>query len=254
VVPAVRILYFITFIMMTCKFVILFKYSTETQRGILRRQETKNTSMFGMLRGYKSVLLKLLKTPATMVVLTLKVLINITQMVNSNFFSLYITRGLGIPPNLVAIFPMMRAAVMLLFIFTVQHRVNQLKFRPIMITGGLLYMLANIMLLLTSGTSLWLLIFYVLLDAFSYALLIPRQDSLMVVFVDQEERARTLGLMFVITLGISAPFGALVGGLSEFSIRLPFVLNAVAFGLIVLLVLVSGALKKHDAGDALPKA
>ncbi|MEG2087491.1 MAG: MFS transporter, partial [Angelakisella sp.] len=126
--------------------------------------------------------------------------------------------------------------------------------RPIMITGGLLYMLANIMLLLTSGTSLWLLIFYVLLDAFSYALLIPRQDSLMVVFVDQEERARTLGLMFVITLGISAPFGALVGGLSEFSIRLPFVLNAVAFGLIVLLVLVSGALKKHDAGDALPKA
>lgn len=247
VVPAVRILYFITFVMMTCKFIILLKYSTETERGKIRLEETKHVSMFRMMKGYKKVFIQLLKSPATLVVLSLKVLISIAQMVNSNFFALYITRGLSISPNLVILFPMVRAAVMLLFIFTIQHTVNQMKFRPIMMAGAGLYLMANVTLLLTTGSSLWLLVLYILMDAVSCTLLIPRQDSLMAVFVNEEERARTLGLMFVITLGFTAPFGTIVGRLSELNIRLPFVLNSILFGLIVLLLLFSRKLKEYDS-------
>lgn len=116
-----------------------------------------------------------------------------------------------------------------------------------MIAGAGLYLMANVILLLTSGNSLWLLVLYILMDAVSCALLIPRQDSLMVVFVNQEERARTLGLMFVITLGFTAPFGTIVGRLSELNIRLPFVLNSILFGLIVLLLLFSRKLKEYDS-------
>lgn len=249
VVTAVRILYFITFITMTTKFILLFRFSTETKQGKIRREETKNTSIFSMLGGYKAIFFQIMKSPATLVVLALKVMINITQMINSNFFGLYITRELAIPPGFVALFPMVRAAVMLLFIFTVQHKMNRMKFRPIMIAGGGLYLAANAVLLLATGQTLWLLVIYVLLDAFSCALLIPRQDSLMVLFVDQKERARTLGMLFVITLGFTAPFGALVGGLSEMNIRLPFLLNLALFGMIVLLVFFSRPLKKYDARE-----
>lgn len=246
VVFAVRILYFVTFVMMTTKFVILFVFCTETERGKQRLEETKHTSMFEMFKGYKEIFQKLLRSPATLVVLTLKILISISQLVTGNFFGLYITRGLGIPQHLVAIFPMARAAVMLLFIFMIQHRMNRMKYRPVMFAGGFLYLSANVILLITTGASIWLLLIYVLLDAFSCALLIPRQDSLMTIFVDEAERARTLGLMFVITLGFTAPFGAIIGKLSELNIRLPFMLNAVLFGIILILVFTSRSLKKQD--------
>lgn len=247
VVPAMRMLYLFTFLMMTSKFFILYRFCTETEQGKLRREQTKNTSFFSLFCGYGQIFRNILHTPATFVALALKVLINITQMINGNFFGLYITRRLGIPEGMVALFPMVRAAVMLLFIFTVQHRLNQMKFRPIMFSGAALYLAANAVLLLASGESLWLLAVYLLLDAFSCALLIPRNDSILALFVDKQERARTLGLLFVITLGFTSPFGALVGKLSEISIRLPFFLNTALFGMILLLILFSRPLKEQDA-------
>ncbi len=249
VVPAMRMLYLFTFLMMTSKFLILYHFSTETAQGKIRREQTKNASFFSLFRGYGQIFRNILHTPATFVALALKVLINITQMINGNFFGLYITRQLGIPEGYVALFPMVRAAVMLTFIFTIQHKLNQMKFRPIMFSGAALYLLANVTLLLTSGQSLWLLAVYLLLDAFSAALLIPRNDSILVLFVDRQERARTLGLLFVITLGITSPFGALVGRLSEMSIRLPFLLNILLFGMIILLILFSRPLKEQDAQE-----
>lgn len=246
VVPAMRLLYLFTFLMMTAKFIILYLFSTETQQGEVRREQTKNTSFFSLFCGYKEIFVSILHTPATFVALALKVLINITQMINGNFFGLYITRRLGIPEGYVALFPMVRAAVMLLFFFTIQSRLNRMKFRPVMCAGAALYLLANAALLLTSGQGLWLLAIYLLLDAFAAALLLPRNDSILALFVDRQERARTLGLLFVITLGITSPFGALVGKLSEVSIRLPFILNAALFGMIILLILFSRPLKEQD--------
>lgn len=248
-VPAVRILYFVTFVMMTTKFVILYTCCTETEQGKKRLEETRHTSMSTMLGGYGAVFLKLVKNPATLVVLSLKILLSISQMVNTNFFGLYITRGLGIPTAMIALFPMVRAVVMLIFIFTVQHIINVMKFRPVMLAGGIFYFLANLLLLLTTQESLWMLLIYLLMDAFSWALLIPRQDSLMVVFVDESERARTLGLIFVITLAFTAPFGIIVGKLSEMNIRFPFVLNTVLFLILVSVVLLSPVLKAYDRGD-----
>lgn len=249
VVPAMRLIYLFTFLMMSAKFIILYLFSTETQQGKIRREQTKDTSFFSLFCGYREIFISILHTPATFIALALKVLINITQMINGNFFGLYITRRLGIPEGYVALFPMVRAAVMLLFFFTIQSRLNGMKFRPVMCAGAALYLLANVTLLITSGQSLWLLGLYLLLDAFAAALLIPRNDSILALFVDKQERARTLGLLFVITLGVTSPFGALVGKLSEVSIRLPFILNAVLFGMIILLILFSRPLKEQDAKE-----
>lgn len=246
VVTAVRVLYGVTFVMMTTKFVILFCFCTETRQGKERLRETQGVSMLTLLKGYRHILAQIIKSPATLTVLALKVMIAVTQMVNSNFFGLYVTRGLGISPGLIALFPMLRAAVMLLFIFTVQHKLNRLPFRPVMAGGAALYVAANVLLLTVSGATLWLLVPYLLMDSFACALLIPRHDSLMTLFVDQKERARTLALMFVISLGISSPFGAIAGRMSELDMRFPFVLNLVLFALILLLVIVSGALRSHD--------
>ncbi len=246
VVSAVRILFFITFLMMTTKFVILFTCCTETERGKQRLAETKHMSMLTMFKGYRHIFVTLWQNKATLMVLCLKILLSISGMVTGNFFGLYITRSLGISEQLVAFFPMARAAVMLLFIFTVQHKVNRMRYRPIMLAGAGMYLAANVVLVVATGASLWLLLVYVLLDAFSWALFIPRQDSLMTIFVSEEERARTLGLMFVITLAFTAPFGAIIGKLSEINMRLPFILNIGIYTCILLLVVSSRAIKAQD--------
>lgn len=247
VISAMRVLYFITFVMMTTKFVLLFCFCTETARGKERLRETHGVSMLTLMKGYSKIILLISKSPATLTVLLLKIMIAVTQMINTSFFGLYITRGLGLPASTVALLPMIRACVMLLFIFTVQHKLNSKPFRPVMAMGAALYVLANILLLTTSGQSLFLLIPYLLMDSFAAALLIPRHDSLMTLFVDPKERARTLAIMFVIALGISSPFGAIAGKLSEINIRLPFVLNTIVFSMILLLVIVSKSLRKRDA-------
>src|SRR5690554_5132494 len=48
VVPAVRILYLIAFVMMTLKFVILYIFSHETKQGQRRIEETKDESVFSL--------------------------------------------------------------------------------------------------------------------------------------------------------------------------------------------------------------
>ena len=44
-VPTVRVLYIISFVMMTSKFLILNKYSTETGQGKIRMEETKHINI-----------------------------------------------------------------------------------------------------------------------------------------------------------------------------------------------------------------
>ena len=248
-VTAVRWIYFFSFISMTAKFVILFVKGTETQQGYKRMAETQNTSMFRLFIGYKDVLKKMIHSPAMMFVVIFMVLNNIYTMVTTNFFGLYITQNLGIPEQLVAIFPMLRAGVMLLFILLIQHIFNRMKYRPVMLMGLGLYIISHVILLLAPPENLAMIWGYTLAEAFAYALVNPRKDSLSALFIDKEERSRAYGLLYVIIIACSAPFGWLVGWLSSVNRMLPFALNILVFGVCILLVICSKTLRSHDRGE-----
>ena len=248
-VTAVRWIYFFSFISMTAKFVILFVKGTETEQGYKRMAETKNTSMFRLFIGYKDVLKKMVHSPAMMFVVIFMVLNNIYTMVTTNFFGLYITQNLGIPEQLVAIFPMLRAGVMLLFILLIQHIFNRMKYRPVMLMGLGLYIISHVILLLAPPENLAMIWGYTLAEAFAYALVNPRKDSLSALFIDKEERSRAYGLLYVIIIACSAPFGWLVGLLSSVNRMLPFALNILVFGVCILLIVCSKTLRGHDRGE-----
>ena len=55
-VPAVRMLYLNAFVIMTAKIVILYRWSTETAIGRLRREQTRGVSMWRLLAEYRGVL------------------------------------------------------------------------------------------------------------------------------------------------------------------------------------------------------
>lgn len=237
VVPAVRILFGLTFIMMTTKFIILFRYSRETERGEIRRRETKGVSIWAMLRQYKSVLALMLHTRETLQVLGIMLVLNITSMISGSFFSLYVTQNLQVPDAWLAYFPMVRAAVMLIFIFSVQTMLNRLPFHIPVMTGLVLYLASQVLLIAApAGQPIWLIL-YVLCEALAFALVVPQKDTLLVLFVNPEERARIISLLYVAMIGLSAPFGTVAGLLSARSRQLPFVLNMVFYLLSMILVI-----------------
>ncbi|MCI8500713.1 MAG: MFS transporter [Oscillospiraceae bacterium] len=248
-VTAVRWIYFFSFLSMTAKFVILFLRGTETEQGRKRMEETKGDSILRLFAGYKDVLKKMLHSPAMMFVVVFMVLNNIYTMVVGNFFGLFVTQNLGVPEQLVAIFPMVRAGVMLLFILLVQNIFNRMKYRPVMLLGLGVYILSHAILLLAPPESLTMIWLYTLAEAFAFALVNPRKDSLSALFIDKEERSRAYGLLYVIIIACSTPFGWLVGWLSSLNRTLPFFLNIAVFAVCILLIACSKTLRSHDRGE-----
>ena len=252
-VTAMRILYGITFVMMTAKFVILYFWSHETKQGLVRMRETSGVPYARMLAQYGGVFRQIFRTPATMQILVIIVLLNITNVVGGSFFSLFATQNAGVPEWVIAYFPMARAVIMLFFIFGMQHRMSRFPIKGPMIVGLALYVAAIGFLLLTPSVGRGLLAGFILLDAFAFALVWPRRDSLLVLHVDPHERARILGLLFVLMLAISSPFGWIAGWLSAVNRALPFLLNVVLYIVCAVVLLRSRPVSGAEGNDGTPE-
>jgi len=248
-VPTVRMLYIIAFVFMTSKFIILYFSSKETRHGIKRMEETRNQSVWSLFLEYKQVFRKLFASRQMLLIMSIFVLINISILTTGNFFSLYITQNLGIPEEYVPFFPIARSAIMLIFSFLLQPTINRLKYRPVMTWGFVLYIVSHVVLLLARPDNLIFVIGYTVIEAAAYALVIPRKDSLGALFIDKEDRARILGLINVVVLAISAPFGTLIGWLSSINRQYPFILNIAIFTISALLVYSSKTISRYDSGD-----
>ena len=226
-VTAMRFLYAFALVMMTTKTIVLFFWSRETKQGMQRMRETQGVPYTKLLGQYRGIFRQIFQNPATMQILVIIVLIHITNLINNNFFALYVTKNVAVPEWVVSYFPMVRSAVMLLFIFGIQHRISRFPIKLAMLGGLVLYLLAIGFLLLAPIVGTGMLAGYILLDAFAFALVWPRRNSLLVMNVEPHERARIYGLIYVLMIAFASPFGWIAGWLSEKNRALPFVLNVV---------------------------
>lgn len=247
-VPAIRYVYGFAFVMMTAKTVILFFTSRETRQGKARMEETRGVPYAQLLAQYSGVLGRILRSPATLQVLAIIVLLNITNMVANTYFALFATRNAGVPEWVVSYFPIARALIMLVFIFGIQHRLSRFPIRKPMIAGLAAYVLAIGLLLLSPSAGFAALAGYVLLDAFAYALVWPRRNSLIALYVDPDERARITGLLYVLMIAVASPFGWITGSLSELDRAYPFVLSLLLFAGCAVLLVRSRTLAAGNAG------
>ena len=124
VIPVIRVLYLVFSVNMLIKVAVTFRYCKETRQGKIRMAETKDTSLLHMLYEYKELIPKVLKDKEVMKVLAVSVILYITNMVSTNFFSLYVTQWLGIESRYLAFFPILNAAVMLIFMIGIQHKLE----------------------------------------------------------------------------------------------------------------------------------
>lgn len=238
-VQTTRMVYVFAAVCSITKSFLLYFLGTETAQGKQRMRDSRKASVWHMLVGYKDILRMVLRSRATLAAVAIMLVLSVTNLITNNFFSLYATECLGVPQSIVLLFPMARAAIMLIFMFSVQPLLQRMTLRRPMVLGFALYLAAHLALLLCPVRHYLLLALYILLDAMSYALVYPRKDSMMVLFVNQQERARIQAVMFTLSLALSAPFGWIGGALSSLGRLLPFALNMVLFGAAMLLVLFS---------------
>ncbi len=252
VIPVVRILYLVFAVNMLVKVIVTFRYCNETRQGKVRMAETKHTSVLHMLYEYKELIPKVLKNKEIKKVLIVSVVLHIANLVSTNFFSLYVTQRLGIADRYLAFFPILNAAVMLIFMIGIQHRLEAVKFRIPMWIGLVLYASCSILLILTPIGSIPMVILYVFVTAVASSLVMPRKDALLQLNINPKERARINALIMSFTIAFASPFGYFAGWLSSIDRRLPFVFT---FSIFFVAIIIVGRIhepefaQEHEEGD-----
>lgn len=212
-----------------CKAHVTFRFCHETKQGKIRRAETRGISVFHMLGEYRQLIPGMLKNRGVLKAVAVSVILYVTNMVSTNFFGLYVTQRLGLSENFLALFPILNAAVMLIFMIGLQHRINATKFRIPLWIGLALYVVAALVLIFSPADRLGFVLLYVFIAAVAAALVNPRKDALLQLNITPQERARLNALIMASTVALSSPFGYLAGWLSSMDRRLPFVFTLLLF-------------------------
>lgn len=237
--PAVRLLYLNAFVIMTAKIVILYRWSTETATGRLRREQTRGVSTWRLLGEYRGVLGLIVSSKGTLFSLAIAAIVGAVALVNGTFWQVVINQHLLVPDPLLPFFPMVRSILSVLFFFTIIPRLTHARHLRRPTLWGFAVYLAGQVLLVTipapvgSATlsTYALLGVCLLLDAFGGSILFMLAESLVALHVDQHERSRVMAIQRTCVMLVTAPFGWISGWLSGMDRTWPFVLTS---GLLVL--------------------
>lgn len=246
IVPVMRWIYFISAFSMLAKFLLLYHFGGETEVGKKRMEETKNSSYFSLMKGYGGVFLKIIRSGKMRLAVYFMALTNIMQIATNNFFSLYVTEKIHLSDEIVAVFPVIRTFIMLAFVVGLQNLFQKLRMKSSFIVGFLMYIASHLLLLLAPEKNLLLIIGYTVLEASAYAVIIPRKEALAAHFVDIQERSRIYALYNVLMIGMSVPFGSIIGWMFEYSPNLPFLFNIGLFVFSILLAASSRELSRLE--------
>ena len=246
-VPTIRGLYAFAAVMFTLKAFVTYWMTQETAQGKVRLHETRDQSVFHVLRGYKSVLRELLRTPQTLVTAGIMLVMSVSNLISANFWAINVTQKLHIPAENIAVFPVIKSAVMLVFFFAVMPRLNKAHFKVPMVVGFLGFVTSQVVLITTPELGYPSLILNVFLEACSFAAVSPFVDQMMALTVSASERARIQSLLHVGIILLTSPFGWIAGTLSEIDRDLPFVLNVALFAIGAALAYVAGSQQRPAA-------
>ncbi|MCL2699280.1 MAG: MFS transporter [Defluviitaleaceae bacterium] len=239
IVPVVRGIYIFAFISMGAKAILLFLFSTETAQGKVRMAETKDMKIFTMILESGGVFKTMLRSPVILITLGIMVAINITFNVAGTFFALLATNEMALPKQYLAYFPILRSGIMLALLIGAQRIFGRLGFRASMISGLIVYITAQLCLIIGAANPAQGLMFatgYVLFEAIAFGTVMPQRDALVARCSPAKDRARILAVMNTIMISGTMPFGYFAGLLSDMDRRLPFAMNIILFTLVIAII------------------
>ncbi len=251
VVPTMRVLYLITFVMMTAKFVILHLCTKETRIGRRRMEESRHESLLSYLWNSRFILRDMLKDKRIMLTVALVASYMTMKGVQDSFWPLLVTERLGIAEENLSIFATIKNLLMLVSYFVIVPHVNADKFKhPALLSLGLMVLQQGMTILLKPGAYVYVAL-GAAMEAMALSILTPLTSALQTIAIPPEERARMQGFFFTLCLMVTSPFGMIAGALSDINRVWPMVLNiALLLVCAVFVLLLDGYNRKNLSGSA----
>lgn len=226
--PAMRILFINAFVIMTAKVIILYKSSTETAMGRVRREQTRGKSLDEMLLGYKNAVKKIFSSKGTKFAIIISILVEIVGMIGSTFWQIIVSKRIGMPDTLLPIFPMAKSIISIFIFFSIITNVKQTAMKRAMYAGFASTIISCLLLISIKDAGLWgyiILSLSLVFEALGMSMLHTLRESLVAIHADPEERSGIMALLQMVVMLVSVPFGYISGVLSDISRALPFVLS-----------------------------
>lgn len=239
-VPTLRGLYLLAFVMMTVKFVVMNAMVTEPEPGLVRMEETRDQSIWSIVRESHFVVRQVLHSPGTVIVLALMLIVGIGNLINQTFWSILVTEKLQVADQYLPIFYFVKSMTMLLFYFLVMPRLRLLNALRPMLFGFVSMILSWTILVNIAPASYGFILLATVLEGIGLAALSPMLEKLIAINVDRKERSRIMAFLYLIVLLGATPFGWIGGQMSEVNRSLPFLLNILLFGAGVALIVLAG--------------
>lgn len=225
-VAAMRGIFIFGFVILTLKFILLYRYSHETERGLQRKEETRGIGLVSLLGQYRGVFAQLLRSKTLLSAMLLMLIISIYQTVSGSFWGVLFTSKLGFSDSQISLYAALRSIVMTLSFFLLGPRLtNVLNFRPPLWAGFGAFFLSQALLVFMPPQATLLLSVSVLLEALASALVNPMVESLLALALETKERARTSAMVYLALILFTSPFGWIAGQLSAVDRALPFAFN-----------------------------
>jgi MFS family permease len=238
-IPTMRVLYLLGFVLMSTKFTIMALRLHETDQGRQRIHETRHKSVLAMLLEYKSVIGLMLSSSRTLYLTGIAIVMSICTMINNSFWSIIVIEKIHIPTGNLAVFPFFKSIIMFVCYFWVIPRLTRVNLTRPMFLGFASFLLSHLILLLTPEKGYAFLFVSALLEAFSVATLGPLIERTVALTAEPQERARIISLVYLLVIVCTAPFGWIAGALSSVNRSLPFLLTISLFAVGCLLVYLS---------------
>lgn len=230
-VPTMRVLYGITFVSMTVKFILVQKFTTETRVGKRRMAATRGKSIFRLLYECKDVYLRTVTSKRMLLTFGIFASYSLVTTLTNNYWALLVCQGLGIAEGDVVFFTTIKSLVTLLCVLLLIPRISQYPKKYPMLAGFAVHITSMALLVLAprGAVGVWMLLASTLLEAAALSVLSPMTGSLIFVNAAEEERARVCGLIYGTISLMTAVFPSLIGQMAEVSLRWPFVICIALF-------------------------
>ncbi len=225
VTGTMRVLYGITCVMMTTKFVTLFLWSQETSVGKRRRELTKNKSIFTSLFELKDVFKKIICEKRMVLTLLIMAAFSLVNALSTDYFGLFMKKELFIDESNMALFTMVKSIVRLVCMFLLARVISADKFLRPMVAAWSMFILGQIIMLLNPGGAFGIPLAFVqvFFEAIALSILYPMTSTILFINADKEERARINGLVLATVSLVTAVFPAIIGRIADVHLSAPFI-------------------------------
>lgn len=247
-VPTMRVLYGITFVSMTLKFILVQVFSQETSIGRRRMAATKNKSILQLLYECKDVYIKTVMSRRMLLTFGIFASYSLVTTLNNNYWALLVCQELGIAQGNVVFFTTIKSLVTLLCVLFLVPKITGMPSKYPLLTGFGVHIASMALLVFAprDTAGVFMLLISTLMEAVALSILSPMTSSLLFINAGEEERARVCGLIYGTISLLTAVFPSLIGQMAEVSLRLPFAVCMGLFLFAAALVIPLSRIKIHE--------